>query len=360
APMADVTGGLEGVVAAETVLSHVDGERGSLIIRGLPLEILAPRGFEPAVALLWDGFIDAKSDARELAERLGVARRHAFDQLGYWLPAARDRTLPEGVRLSLAALRDTAGALDIAAALPVALAAILRARQGLTPVAPDPRRRTAADFLQMMRGAPASEGEAAALNTYLAAVVDHGLNASTFTARVVASTRASLAAAIGAAFSALTGPLHGGAPGPVLDMLDAIDTPERIDPWLEDALARGERLMGFGHRVYRVRDPRADALKAALQRLGPASGRLAFAELVERRALALLRRRKPSRAIDTNVEFYTALLLDALGVPRDAMVSVFAMSRVAGWIAHALEQQRTGRLIRPASRYVGPEPADAV
>jgi citrate synthase len=190
-------------------------------------------------------------------------------------------------------------------------------------------------------------------------VIDHGLNASTFTARVVASTRASLAAAIGAGFAALTGPLHGGAPGPVLDMLDAIGTPERIDPWLEAALARGERLMGFGHRVYRVRDPRADALKAALQRLRPATQRLAFAELVERRALALLRLRRPGRAIDTNVEFYTALLLDALGVPRDAMVSVFAMSRVAGWIAHALEQQRTGRIIRPSSRYIGPAPAAA-
>jgi citrate synthase len=190
-------------------------------------------------------------------------------------------------------------------------------------------------------------------------VADHGLNASTFAARVIASTRAGLFSAVVGALCAFKGPLHGGAPGPVLDMLDRIGAPERIDAWLEGALARGDRLMGFGHRVYRVRDPRADALKSALQRLGPRTGRLAFAERVERRALALLRLRRPGRAIDTNVEFYTALLLDALGVPREAMVSVFAMSRVAGWIAHALEQQRTGRLIRPASRYIGPEPAAA-
>jgi len=357
--MTDDSSGLEGVIAAETMLSHVDGQMGRLIIRGLPLEVLAPRGFEYAVALLWDGFIAGQPRTAEIADWLGIARSHAFDRLAHWLPFARRRTVQEGMRLALAQLPDSASAPDIAATLPVALAALLRTRRGLTPVAPDPRLRTAADFLRMMRGAPASEEDAAALDTYLATVVDHGLNASTFTARVVASTRASIAAAVGAAFAALTGPLHGGAPGPVLDMLDAIATPERIDPWLEAALARGERLMGFGHRVYRVRDPRADALKAALQRLRPTTGRLAFAELVERRALALLRLRKRTRAIDTNVEFYTALLLDALGVPRDAMVSAFAMGRVAGWIAHALEQQRTGRIIRPASRYIGPEPAAA-
>lgn len=356
--MTNAVGGLEGVVAAETMLSHVDGERGELIIRGLPLESLAERGFEGAMALLWDGFVAAEL-MPGLASRLAKAREHAHGLLPQWLPTAAGRSLAEGMRLALAALRDNADAVEIAAALPVALAALLRARQDLAPVAPDPRLHAAADFLRMLRSVPASEAEASALDTYFAVVIDHGLNASTFTARVVASTRGSLAAAVGAGFAALTGPLHGGAPGPVLDMLDAIGAPDRIDAWLEAALARGDRLMGFGHRIYRVRDPRADALKAALRRLNPATPRLAFAERVEERALALLRRHRLGRAIDTNVEFYTALLLDALGVPRDAMVSVFAMSRVAGWIAHALEQQRTGRIIRPASRYIGPAPAAA-
>ncbi len=160
-------------------------------------------------------------------------------------------------------------------------------------------------------------------------------------------------------YCALTGPLHGGAPGPVLDMLDAIGTEANIDPWLEQTLARGERLMGFGHRVWRGRDPRADALKSALQRLGPDAGRIAFAEEVERRALAALHRRKPDRTLETNVEFYTALLLEAVGLPRAAFTPVFALARSAGWLAHALEQQKTGRLIRPAATYIGPKPLAA-
>ena len=194
----------------------------------------------------------------------------------------------------------------------------------------------------------------------LVTVADHGLNASTFAARVVASTQAGLTSSVLAALSALKGPLHGGAPGPVLDMLDGIGVPDNADAWLGAALDGGERLMGFGHRVYRVRDPRADALKGAVRMLA-ASGaidpaRLALAEAVEEAALKQLRLRKPGRALDTNVEFYTALLLEALGFPREAFTAVFAMWRVAGWVAHAKEQALNGRLIRPMSVYVGPRP----
>jgi citrate synthase len=345
---------LEGVVAAETVLSDVDGEHGVLLIRGVPLDRLANRGFEAAVALLWDGTVAEGLDAQRIRTLLGEARAAAFQDLSSWLPAARDKSVPEGLRLALAALRDASAPARVAATLPVALAALARAQRGLQPVAPDPQLTNAADFLRMLRGEPAQLRENEALDVYLATVIDHGLNASTFAARVVASTRASLAAAATAAYCALTGPLHGGAPGPVLDMLDAIGSLERIEPWLSRALDEGQRLMGFGHRIYRVRDPRAEALKATLLRLDPTAGRLAFAQEVERSALALLKRRKPGRALDTNVEFYTALLLDALGLPRESFVSVFALSRIAGWIAHAFEQRATGRLIRPASRYVGP------
>jgi citrate synthase len=345
-------GGLEGVVAAETVLSHVDGEQGRLLVRGRDLETLVEGGFEAAVALLWDGFVDLRPEA--VRAELGAARTAAFQDLPRWLPAVRGATIPEGIRLALGALPDGAAPARIAGTVPVALAALLRDRDGHAIPPPDPQRSTAADFLRMQRGASASPAEIAALDAYLTTVIDHGLNASTFTARVVASTRASLAAAINAAFSALSGPLHGGAPGPVLDMLDGIGSAENIDAWLETALRRGDRLMGFGHRVYRVRDPRADALKTALKRLDPTAGRLALAQQVEARAVAALKRLKPGRPLDTNVEFYTALLLDALGLPRDALVTVFAISRVAGWNAHALEQQKTGRLIRPAARYIGP------
>src|SRR5258708_31078780 len=285
--------GLEGVVAAETVLSHVDGEQGRLLVRGRDLETLVASGFEAAVALLGDGFAGADRQPAAVSTQLGAASTAAFEDLPRWLPAARGTAIPEGIRLALGALPDGAAPTRIAATLPVALAALLRGRDGHAPLPPAPTRSTAADFLRMQRGASASPAEIAALDAYLTTVIDHGLNASTFTARVVASTRASLAAAVNAAFCALSGPLHGGAPGPVLDMLDGIGSADNIDTWLETALRRGDRLMGFGHRVYRVRDPRADALKAALKRLDPTAGRLALAQQVEERAVAALKRLKP-------------------------------------------------------------------
>jgi citrate synthase len=189
------------------------------------------------------------------------------------------------------------------------------------------------------------------------------MNASTFTARVVASTRAGVLPAVIAALCALEGPLHGGAPGPVLDMLDAVRGGADVGAWLDAELAAGRRLMGFGHRIYRVRDPRADVLKAQLIKLrasatqaADAGGRLALAETVEREALAALARHRPDRRIDTNVEFYTAVLLDALRIDRGLFTSVFAAGRVAGWTAHVFEQERANRLIRPQSEYVGPRP----
>ncbi|HEV2443129.1 MAG TPA: citrate/2-methylcitrate synthase, partial [Steroidobacteraceae bacterium] len=181
--------------------------------------------------------------------------------------------------------------------------------------------------------------------------------------RVIASTRAGLTSALVGALCALKGPLHGGAPGPVLDMLDAIGSPGDAEPWLEAALARGERLMGFGHRIYRVRDPRADAIKETLEMLVRArrldSARLRLAEAVERAAIEVLARHKPGRPLQTNLEFYTALLLEALGFTREAFTCVFAAGRAGGWVAHAREQVLAGRLIRPLSRYIGPRPSEA-
>jgi citrate synthase len=237
---------------------------------------------------------------------------------------------------------------------------VTRISAGEAPVAPDPTLGHAADILRMTRGTHASAAEIAALDTYLVTVADHGLNASTFAARVVASTRAGLASAVLAGICALKGPLHGGAPGPVIEMLDEIGSPANARDWLEAALDRGDRLMGFGHRVYKVRDPRADALKRAVRVLCQASnvlpGRLALAEAVEAAALAVLRERKPDRSLQTNVELYTALLLEALAFPPPAFTCVFAMGRAAGWIAHAREQVAGGRLMRPQSLYVGPAP----
>jgi citrate synthase len=352
--------GLEGVIAAETALTHVDGSKGIWWLRGHGLpEVVSRYGYEGAAALLWEGFAGSGLSPEAIRAAFGAGRQRAFAALPGWLDAARGRPPAEGVRIALAALPDGSTPPEIAAALPVAVAALLRGAEGKPPVAPDPALSTAADFLRMLDGAAPSPARAAALDAYLTTVIDNGLAASTFTARVIASTRASLASTVLGAYCALTGPLHGGAPGPVLDMLDEIGTPENIDAWLEAALEGGARLMGFGHRVWRGRDPRADALKSALQRLGPAAGRIAFAEEVERRALAALKRKKPGRPLETNVEFYTALLLDAIGLPRAAFTPVFAMARSAGWLAHAMEQQKEGRLIRPAARYVGPQPQEA-
>jgi citrate synthase len=349
--------GLEGVVAAETVLTHVDGARGIWWLRGHALdELIADHGFEGAIALLWEGFAGEALTREQIRSTLGAARIAAFERLPAWLAAASHRPLGDAMRLLFAAIPEASTPAAVAAAVPVGLASLLRAREGKPPVAPDPSLATAADFLRMAMGAPAAAPSIAALDAYLTTVIDNGLAASTFAARVIASTRASLAAAVLGGYGALTGPLHGGAPGPVLDMLDEIGSIENIDPWLEQALARGDRLMGFGHRIWKRRDPRADALKATLRRLGPDAGRIVLAEEVERRALAALRRRKPDLVLETNVEFYTSLLLEAIGLPRDAFTPVFALARTPGWIAHALEQQKTGRLIRPAAAYVGPRP----
>ena len=210
----------------------------------------------------------------------------------------------------------------------------------------------------MLRDEPAAENEVRALETYFTTVCENGLGNSSFAARVTVSTRASLASAVVSAYCAFTGPLHGGAPGPVLDMLDEIKASGDIDGWIESKLAAGGRLMGFGHRVFRIRDPRADVLREAVAQLNRDAGQLAFAYEVERRALAALARHKPGRSLQSNIEMNAALLLDAVGVPRDAFTAVFAIARCAGWLAHAMEQRQTGRMIRPVSHYIGPQPAN--
>jgi citrate synthase len=354
--------GLDDFVAAETALSHVDGAAGRLVIRGHDVEELAGRvSYESAVATLWADLVSPPRAESALRRALGVARIGAFRHFEPLFPRLEGLSPVESVRLLLASLPDSApdhAVLAVAAAA-VAAGVAIRSAQGLPATPPDPAAAHAADLLAMVRGTAGDPAESAALETYLVTVIDHGLNASTFTARVVASTAAGIPSAVAAGLCALKGPLHGGAPGPVLDMLDAIGTAENAEPWLEAALARGERLMGFGHRIYRARDPRADVLKAAVARMPAGKRRIELAQAVEQAALAVLARRKPGRRLDTNVEFYTALLLDALGIPREGFTPIFAAGRAAGWVAHALEQTRTGRIIRPQSRYVGPGSAGA-
>jgi citrate synthase len=355
--------GLDDVIAAETTLSEVDGLNGRLVICGHRLDELAgKKSFEDVLALLLADVLGAGGAAVRGA--LAAARLRAFGEVSRIDEDLLALSLTEGLRALLARLPDGEEreiAVLLAAAPAVFLPALIRRKAGLAPIAPDLKRSQAEDMLFMLKGREPTRAETVALETYLVTVSDHGLNASTFAARVVASTRAGYTSAVLAALGALKGPLHGGAPGPVLDMLDAVATPDRAHHWVAMELARGERLMGFGHRIYRVRDPRADALKEGLERLGAAgdmnAARLALAETVEREALAQLKSKKPDRPLQTNVEFYTALLLEALGFPRDAFTGVFATGRVGGWLAHAHEQVEHGRLIRPQSRYIGPKAA---
>lgn len=387
--------GLEGVVVADTALSDVDGERGRLVIRGHDVEPLALRhDFEAACALLWSSALPDRAAHAALREGLGRARVRAFARLGALGDALDAADAMDALRAALAHLsasragpaRPRGGAskpaepplleradgpaalalkLDVTAAVAVFAAAWSRRHAGAAPIAPDPALGHAADLLRMAGVECAAREQAArarALDTYLVTVSDHGMNASTFTARVVASTHSDAVSAVVAAIGALKGPLHGGAPGPVLSMLDAIGSPEHAPHWIARELAAGRRIMGMGHRVYRVRDPRAAVLERAIERLqaaGVQSQRLALARAVEAVAVASLGERRPERRLAANVEFYTAVILDAVGLPPALFSAVFAAARVAGWLAHVDEQLAGGRLIRPASRYVGPQPAVA-
>ena len=353
--------GLEGVVAAETRLSSVDGEAGELIVAGFPVEELAGRAsFEETVYLLWH---DVLPDAEQLAAfREALAGRRALPPATVeLLRAVAAEAVPAMDALRMAAGTVMPGAsydegLALVARLPTIVAAYGRMLEGKDPVAPDPGLGHAANYLYMLTGEAPGEEFARALETYLNTASDHGMNASTFAARVIVSTRSDVISAVVGAIGALKGPLHGGAPGPALDVVFEIGVAGRAERVLREKLGRGERLMGFGHRIYRVRDPRADVLAAAAERLYGTEGDMELYELaldVERTALRLLAEHRPGRTLQTNVEFYTALLLHGLGLPTGLFTPTFAVGRVAGWTAHCFEQQASDRLIRPQSAYVG-------
>ena len=351
--------GLEDVVAAETRLSGVDGEAGELTIAGFPVEELAGRAsFEEVVYLLWhDELPDVgrlESFREMLAGRRGVPRA-TLDLLRS--VAAERVPVMDALRMAAGTLRTGDDeALALVAGLPTIVAAYWRMLGGEEPVDPDPELGHAANFLYMLTGGVLGAEVVRALETYLGAVSDHGMNASTFVARVIVSTRSDFVSAVAGAIGALKGPLHGGAPGPALDVVFEIGEASRAEEVLRKKLGRGERLMGFGHRIYRVRDPRADVLASAAERLYTTDGDKELYDLaldVERTALRLLAEHKPGRNLQTNVEFYTALLLHGLHLPTELFTPTFAVGRVAGWTAHCFEQRALDRLIRPQSEYVG-------
>jgi citrate synthase len=355
-----VTSGLEGVVAATTRLSHVDGERGELVIAGYPVGELAEHAtFEETTWLLWHGEVPSAAQLEAFRSELAAARA---------LLPATEALLRECANAGLDpmdALRAAAGTISlrgddpvsIVACMPTIVATYSRLRRGQEPIMPRHDLGHAASFLFLLSGSVPDPERVRGLETYLNTVVDHGLNASTFTARVITSTGSDLVSAVVGAIGALKGPLHGGAPGPALDMVFEIGEASRAEAFLREKIQAGEKLMGFGHRVYKVRDPRADVLAKAAERMYTRAGDMslyALARNVEATAIKLLEEYKPGRRLQTNVEFYTALLLHGLGLEVPLFTPTFAISRVSGWIAHALEQRQANRIIRPQSEYTGP------
>jgi citrate synthase len=367
--------GLEGIAVAETRLSDIDGEAGQLTIGGFPLDELAGNAtYEESVFLLWNDRLPTAEELADFRDDL-AARRDIGSEVREVLRRAAEEDKPamDALRMGAAAAnlgsRDEGGEDDevddgdpeedarrVVAAFPTIVATYWRYRQGEKPVAPREDLGHAANYLYMLNGEEPTDAAVRGLETYLNTVVDHGLNASTFTARVVVSTESDVVSAATAAVGTLKGPLHGGAPGPVLDMLTEVHEHGDPETYVHETLDAGERLMGFGHRVYRVRDPRAAVLSSAAERFYEASGDTDFFETVtafEDVAVDVLAEHKPDRRLETNVEFYTAALLHGVGVPRDLFTATFGVSRVGGWTAHCLEQLEDNRLVRPRSRYVG-------
>lgn len=361
------TSGLENVIAAQTKLSHVNGQRGELIIAGYPVEEIAVNAsFEEVVYLLWNGRRPTPTQKQQFEVALQQAATLPEATITLLKTAVSKNITPmTALRMAAATLdldintgNRTEIALHLVARFATVVSTYWRLKNGQEPVPPNPSLFHAANFLYMLTGEIPSKIKSRALETYLNTVIDHGLNASTFTARVIIATQSDLVSAVSGAVGALKGPLHGGAPGPALQLVFDIGTAENAAPYLQQKLANGERLMGFGHRVYKVRDPRAEILALAAKNLYEQDGDLALyqlAQAVEETAVSLLAKHKPGRNLQTNVEFYTALLLHGLGLDSDLFPAVFAMSRVAGWIAHCFEQLDNGRLIRPKATYIGEE-----
>ena len=367
----EVPPGLKGVIVAETAIGDVRGAEGFYHYRQYSaIELAKTRGLEDVWHLLYEGRLPSVPErarfvaeiaplrvlsplVRELLPRL-VATGAAFAPLEALRTALSFACSDRGLRsvYDLTPSERRADALFVCAQVPTLVAALWRHHIGERPLEPDPSLGYAADYLRMLSGAMPSAEHARAIEQYLISTIDHGFNASTFTARVITATGADVGASVVGAIGAFSGPLHGGSPARALETLDAIGSSDRIDAWVRPRLEAGERMMGFGHAVYRTEDPRAAMLRAIAERLG--GDKVAFAKHVEERVLEILAEVKPGRELHTNVEFYAGVVMDICGIPRSIFTPTFAASRVIGWTANVLEQAAEGSLIRPSARYVGP------
>jgi citrate synthase len=352
--------GLEGVIAGETSLSYIDGAAGRLLYRGYRIGDLVERGTYAAVAdLLWTGEWDPSQrlpTAPVPAPVLQVLRAMPKDAKP--MDALRTAVSAWGATQDLPWPPTVEQARALTAFSPSALAAFARLRSGKEPIDPDPELDLTAGFLYQSSGERPDEGTARALDAYFIVGAEHSFNASTFTARVITSTRSDIASAVAGAIGTMKGPLHGGAPSEVVDQLAEVGSADKAEQWIRDTLDSGERLMGFGHRVYRAYDPRAAALRKVAESMEHKPDWLQLAIEVEDIALRILAEKHPERAIKTNVEYYAAPVLQGVGLAPDLFPATFSLSRHAGWTAHALEQAANNRLIRPDVNYVGPEERD--
>src|SRR5579883_2544873 len=355
-------GGLEGVVAATTSISNVDGQAGRLAYRGYDIHDLAhATSFEEIAYLLWFGHLPTRAELSELQASL-VKQRHLPAGVLSLLRELSPETAPmDALRTAISAwgmYTNVQGAptieqaIALTACFPLILATFHRLRQGLEPLESRADLGHTANYLYLLTGKEPQPEHVKGLDAYLVLLADHNMNASTFTARIVASTSSDLASAVVAAIGALKGPLHGGAADKSQEMLEAIGTAEHAEPWIRATLASGGRLMGFGHRAYKTTDPRAEELREMARHADPTG--FAFARHVEELAISILEEVKPGRRLYTNVDFYSAVLLNSVGIPVDLFTPTFAVARVAGWTAHILEQAANNRLIRPLAEYTGP------
>ncbi len=362
--VAEFSPGLEGVVAAQTAISEVDGAGGRLIYRGgyLIEDLVPSAGFEETAYLLWHGELPNKAELDAMRQEMVHARKLNAAARGA-LAAADTTTDPMDIlRTVLSAQGSTksitkpspADALTLTAVVPTIVAGAYRRRKGEDPVDPRDDLGHAANLLWMMDGKEPDADRTKWLDTYLVLLADHGLNASTFTARVIASTGSDMTSAVVGAIGALKGPAHGGATYAARSMLDSIGTLDNVDRYMEEQHAKHARFPGFGHRVYRTYDPRAKILRELAKTADPQLH--ALAAHTEEVALKILHDAHPERPNATNVDFWASVVLTGAGIPKELFTCLFATSRVAGWTAHVLESEEDLRIIRPASQWIGPQP----
>lgn len=367
--------GLEGVIVAETKVGDVRGHEGFYHYRQYSaVELADKRSLEDVWFLLFEDHLPSADERSAFLDELRTARV-VPDAVRPLLPAIAASGGPlmdqlrsavslighaEGFRATLDASAEErrANALRVGAVVPTLIMALYRLGQGQQPIDPHPDLTYGGNYLYMLTGTEPDPDLARAVEQYQITTIDHGFNASTFTARVVTSTGADVAAAVVGGIGALSGPLHGGAPSRALALLEAIGTVDNARPYLVDAIGRGEKIMGFGHRVYRTDDPRAVFLRSVCERIG--AEKLPFAREVEKTVVEVLAELKPGRDLYANVEFYAGVVMDHCGLPGDLFAPTFASSRVIGWCANILEQAADNRIIRPSARYVGPPPPQPV